>query len=119
MPDPRDTARRYMLDRISVGAIVAAGALVAGAIAFASVASLAVIHLGSGGGPVQPRAVQPPAIAAPTELQPSPERDIAALREQKGRLLETYDWVDADHRVARIPIERAMALLAQGARAAP
>ena len=38
--------------------------------------------------------------------------DLRALREQKRTLLSEYRWVDRAHGVVRIPIERAMDLLA-------
>lgn len=44
-------------------------------------------------------------------LQPSPARDLATFRrEQKNENI--WGWVDKDHRVARIPVERAMQLMA-------
>ena len=47
----------------------------------------------------------------------SPGGDLEALRSQKRALLSQWDWTDSSHRFARIPIERAMSLYAQGARA--
>jgi len=56
-------------------------------------------------------------IPPPPRLQPSPGGDLEALRSQKRALLSQWDWTDSSHRFARIPIERAMSLYAQGARA--
>lgn len=51
-------------------------------------------------------------------LQPAPVAELdAALAQQRARL-HGYAWQDRQHTTARIPIERAMALLA-GAPAAP
>ncbi len=44
--------------------------------------------------------------------QTSAPLDLHALREQKHALLSEYRWVDRAHGVVRIPIERAMDLLA-------
>jgi hypothetical protein len=49
-------------------------------------------------------------------LQPSPGTDLEALRSQKRALLSQWQWTDASHQFARIPIERAMSLYAHGAR---
>ena len=40
-------------------------------------------------------------------------RDLAAARREQ---LQTYGWVDKDKRIIRIPIERAMQLVAEGKR---
>lgn len=50
-----------------------------------------------------------PAVLPPApRLQPHPDNDLAALREEKRALLDGYEWMDKSHRFARIPIERAM-----------
>lgn len=57
---------------------------------------------------------QPPA----PRLQTEPRADLEALRARDAHVLGTYGWVDRTQGIARIPIERAMALLAdrRGAR---
>ena len=67
-----------------------------------------------------------PRQAAVTEAMPPPPRlqthapeDLAALREEKQAALSGYAWVDRPRGVARIPIERAMALLAEGRQDGP
>ncbi len=68
----------------------------------------------------------PPALAAAREpyappgprLQAEPEREMADLREDEDAVLETYGWVDEAAGIARIPVERAIAL-AVGEEAAP
>lgn len=53
------------------------------------------------------------------QLPPQPRLEVASgaelrqLRAREERLLSSYGWVDKDAGIARIPIERAMALLAQ------
>lgn len=51
---------------------------------------------------------QPPA----PRLQADPRADLDALRARDARILETYEWIDRDAGIARIPIDRAMELLA-------
>jgi hypothetical protein len=46
-------------------------------------------------------------------LQVNPARDIAELRLAEDRILDGYGWVDPAKGIARIPIERAMAILAE------
>jgi hypothetical protein len=48
-------------------------------------------------------------------LQTAPLRDLAALRAAENGVLDTYGWVDREAGIARIPVERAMALLAERA----
>ncbi|MCX7513260.1 hypothetical protein [Frateuria sp. STR12] len=45
-------------------------------------------------------------------LQQDPAVDIAAERALQRSRLDGYEWMDGTHTVARIPISRAMALLA-------
>jgi len=52
---------------------------------------------------------QPPA----PRLQTSPLQDLLALRARDAALLDGYAWVDRDAGVVRIPIERAIAVLAE------
>jgi hypothetical protein len=58
-----------------------------------------------GGAPVRPIPPQP-------RLQPNPAADLAAERSLQRSRLDGYMWMDDGHAVARIPITRAMALLA-------
>lgn len=52
-------------------------------------------------------------IPPPPRLQVSPQADMAELRAAEEKLLYSYGWVDRERKVARIPIDRAMELLAQ------
>jgi hypothetical protein len=45
-------------------------------------------------------------------LQTAPIDDLRRLRDAEDTLLKTYEWVNADKGIVRIPIERAMDLLA-------
>jgi hypothetical protein len=48
-------------------------------------------------------------------LQPSPPRDMDQLRARDREVLTTYGWVDPAHGVARIPVDRAISILAEKA----
>src|SRR3954467_693362 len=50
-------------------------------------------------------------------LQPSPPRDMDELRAQDKDALTTYGWVDPASGVVRIPVERAIEILAEKGRA--
>jgi hypothetical protein len=45
-------------------------------------------------------------------LQVHPKAEFARLRAEEHERLTTYGWVDREHQIARMPIERAMDLLA-------
>ena len=116
MAEPR--APRYMPDAVSLPGIGAGALLIIGAIAIGVAAAFFVLHVGIGGHAPPENAAhygEPPPIAGDVQLQPAPAQDIAAFRAGKRRLLSTYGWVDRAHGIARIPIERAMALVASGA----
>ncbi|HEX6142146.1 MAG TPA: hypothetical protein VFZ01_05485 [Geminicoccaceae bacterium] len=46
-------------------------------------------------------------------LQAEPALELEELQAREALILESYGWVDRDAGVARIPIERAMAILAE------
>lgn len=46
-------------------------------------------------------------------LQIAPEQDLAALREKATTELNNYGWIDKNAGIVRIPISRAMELIAQ------
>jgi hypothetical protein len=46
-------------------------------------------------------------------LQTDPRKDLLQMRAEEDAVLQTYGWVDRKAGVTRIPIERAMELLAQ------
>jgi hypothetical protein len=64
-------------------------------------------------------AAKSPVLTAPDRLppeprlQPDPVSDLHRLRQAEDDVLETYAWIDKDKGVVRIPVARAMSLLAQ------
>ena len=52
-------------------------------------------------------------------LQVNPDRDIAEMRKREREILDSYAWVDKPQGLVRLPIERAIDLLAARGSAAP
>src|SRR5215472_16167884 len=112
MAESRSPAR-YMPDRVSLPGVGVGAAIIVSAIGFGFLAAYAAVHLGSVRPTLPPaRPGAPPAIAAPVTLQPSPAQDVATFIEEKRRVLSSYGWADRERGFARIPVERAMELLA-------
>lgn len=69
----------------------------------------------------------PPALAEAREarvppgpnLQPNPAADVAALRSAEDAELATWAWVDKEKAVARVPVERALEIVAARGLPAP
>ncbi len=106
-----------MPDRVDLRGLAVGALVIAAAIAIALVAAYALMH----GGSPPPRLAAgqrpPPEIRGDVRLQVDPAGDIARFSEEKRRLLEGYAWIDRDQGIARIPVARAMAILAADARA--
>ncbi|HET7360075.1 MAG TPA: hypothetical protein VFJ04_08005 [Rhodanobacteraceae bacterium] len=64
--------------------------------------------------PVPPRPVPRADIPPAPLLQPHPAMDLAQERALQHARLHGYAWVDRKAGIARIPIDRAVALLEQG-----
>jgi hypothetical protein len=113
----RMASDRYMPEALNWTGIGVAALSIAVAIAFALIAGYAVTHFRIDG-PRPWKGAQPgtpPSIAGNVTLQDNPERDIRAFMSEKRALLEGYAWIDQQRTLARIPIERAMALVAERA----
>ena len=102
---------------LPLGRIALAGAAIAGTVLLAVGAVLGWLHearLPPGG----QRLVRPYDLVLPAPaLQSAPQPDLRTYRTAKQLLLHETRWLDAGHRIARIPIEDAMALMAQRAAA--
>ncbi len=61
---------------------------------------------------MSPLVIVPAPTTAP-RLQVDERLEIAELRQREDRILTSYDWVDQEAGVARIPVARAMELLLQ------
>ena len=88
------------------------GALAVGVAVFLLVTpyALRVLYPGADrAGGVPGELPQPPT----PRLQVYPKADLDRLRSVANERLTTYGWVDRDRRIARMPIERAMELLAE------
>jgi hypothetical protein len=64
------------------------------------------------GRPISPLA-PPREYAPPPRLQVTPRADLQQLEAKEHVLLHEYGWVDRQNNVVRIPIDRAMDLIAQ------
>lgn len=58
-------------------------------------------------------AAQTGTVPPPPRLQVHAPEDLHSLRLQKQALLDNYQWLNPDHTLARVPIERAMQLYVQ------
>lgn len=52
-------------------------------------------------------------------LQAHPETDLVVMRQEEDELLSSFGWIDESAGLARVPIETAIELLADGAAEAP
>ncbi len=52
-------------------------------------------------------------------LQTRPEEDLRILRRQEDEVLTGYAWIDEGAGIARVPIERAMTMMADGTLTSP
>jgi hypothetical protein len=63
--------------------------------------------------PVASERVNPGKRPPEPRLEVTPVEDLRKFREAEDRALNAYGWMDREHGVVRIPIARAMELLAQ------
>lgn len=63
--------------------------------------------------PVPPLAATLPQVPPEPRLQVTPSADLATVRVREDALLNTYGWIDAKSGLARIPIDRAIEVLAE------
>jgi len=102
-------------DALPVLRLLGAAGAIAGAIAFAIVVTLLILHhrrVPQGGLPVAP---PPPLAADQPMLEPAPQSDLASYRAAKLHALHGLGWIDAASGVAHVPIENAMAMRAAAA----
>ena len=91
------------------------------ALAFLCIISLVLLYglyryfVSREGGPMAQDQVNVDARRLPPmpRLQPAPITDLKDMRAAEDQILNGYGWVDQAHGVVRIPIDRAMDLLAQ------
>jgi hypothetical protein len=65
-----------------------------------------------------PMAPMPPERFPAPRLQADPAADLHAFRAEQERALKGYGWTDREHGLARIPVDRAMQILARRGAAA-
>ena len=54
-----------------------------------------------------------PNVPPEPRLQPSPRLDLQQMRQAEDQLLNHYAWIDPDRGVVRIPVQRALDIVAQ------
>ncbi len=64
--------------------------------------------------PAPPPLTDPDANTPGPLLQVSPRQDLEVLRQREERLLHTTEWVNREAGIVRIPIDRAIELIADG-----
>lgn len=119
MTDGHDRSYEAGVDReISLKGIVYTGAVLAGVVVISavlmwwmSVGLKTHLEAADPPPPVLPEAREQELPPEP-RLQTSPEEDLRLLRQEEDEYLYGYGWVDENAGLARVPIERAMELLA-------
>lgn len=97
-------------NNVDTGALV----LIAAGMAGVLVLVVALMYLiWRGVASVQPQ-MSDHSIPPRPRLQARPPIDRLVLDAEQRRALETYSWIDGHHQFARVPIDRAMSLLASG-----
>lgn len=111
-PNPDYQDRDIRLKPLVVGLVAIASVTVLAFVAMSGLLSLFRSQSDRSFEPLSPLAgerVLPPA----PRLQVVPREELAAHRKVERLFLDQYQWIDQEAGVARIPIERAMAILAE------
>lgn len=95
------------------GAVLFAVAAAAFVLSWALLRFLAAEHSRADRRPPPLAAVERDRVPPEPRLQVSPREDLRRVRESEDQVLRSYGWVDKEARVVRIPIDRAMDLLAE------
>ncbi len=109
---PANNVRGHAPDTIALRRVIVAAALV---LAVLLIGAVVAALLEQGFGRWFGRSIvvaTPPPVAGP-KPQPQPKDDLAAFDAEKRALLNEYAWIDPARGVVRIPIERAMRIIAQ------
>jgi hypothetical protein len=108
---------RHELNTVSLRAIIVCGGAL---VALALVSLVLMWGIFDYFAARQARSAVPPApLAGARQLPPEPRlqiqpaQDVQALREEERTILHSYGWVDATAGIVRIPIDRAIEVLAE------
>jgi hypothetical protein len=106
-------------DDIHLRGVAVGAAMIVSGIAFAlGAAWWGRSMLTAAAGPAGPNAA-PTMRVTPPVLEAAPQPALADYEARQRRLTDSYDWVDRQAGVARIPVEQAMRVLAARAAAEP
>lgn len=107
----------YELSDVQPRPMVKTAMVVAGLILFTILAMTALFKLFDYYQPLADHPRHPLAdsryVSTAPKLQPDPPAQKKQLREVEDNVLKTYDWVDREKGLVRIPIDRAIAIVAQ------
>lgn len=111
LPPPVEETARYAPEgtRVATVSLLILAVLVLAVICAVLTGGLLRAYAGAGA----PHWVHPPDTPGPAAHWVDPTVDLATTRQRERARLHGYDWLDRDHGVVRIPIERAMELTAQ------
>lgn len=112
MAEPMEKPFGHESDGIAFRTIL----ICAGILAFTIIAIAAGMHFVLSGAVIPNHATvvaRPARIPPRPRLEAHPQRDLAQFRARKEAILSSYQWLDAGHDHARIPIRRAMQIYAQ------
>jgi hypothetical protein len=98
---------------VSVRAVLIGAAVIAGSVLVALLASWGLLRMSGEPRPRPTPAAQPFARVSGPPLEVTPQTDLARYRAEQRRKLSSYRLIDKQAGVVQIPIERAMALVAQ------
>jgi hypothetical protein len=109
LPSP-ESGEADIRTRALIGAVAGFGVLVV----LAGVGAWFLVRSWAEGGTGSEPPSRPVPAVGPV-LQLSPPKDLATLRAREEKLLQSTEWIDRDKGLARIPVEKAMELLAKRA----
>jgi hypothetical protein len=105
----------YEPSDVSIRTVLAIGAALAGSVALSALVLGGLLGLFEAARPPAPgSALERTELVPPApRLEVQPQAELAQVRARENRLLQGYGWVDREAGIARIPIDRAMALLVE------
>ncbi len=117
--DPHASHPGYETRDLDTRSIVIAGAGLAAAVVVFAALMWGLFHWFAAreerrAAPLHPLAEQlRPELPPEPRLQRAPREDLLELRAREERVLTSYAWVDRDKGIVRIPIDRAIEILAE------
>ena len=115
-PGPGDS-RAYESSEVRIGPLIAAGLLVAVIVVVSTLLMSGMFNFFASRNAAQHPSSSPMADSRKPPpgplLQPDPSKELADARAYEEALIGRYTWVERDSGIVRIPVEKAMELLAK------